>query len=379
MPTKKMHICFIITRGDSIGGAQIHVRDLASALKNDGFRVTVFTGTTGDFTDQLSRAQVPWEYFPQLIRPIRPIKDLKAIIAVSRRLKELKPDLISCHTAKAGMIGRIAGLSSRIPSLFTAHGWQFADGIPTAQAAAVLFIEKIVSKFCRRVITVSDYDYQLSLRKQAVNKKKLITIHNGLPWLELPHRWNSEPDTQDLQSKPCRLIMVARFQEQKDHDTLFRALAGLKELPWVLELVGDGPGMEKAKETVRHTGIEPRTTFSGQQPDVPCRLENSDIFLLITNWEGFPRSIIEAMRAGLPVIVSDVGGCRESVIDGKTGFLVPRGDDRTLRKRIEMLIKQPDLRRSMGIAGRVRYEAEFTFQKMYNETTKLYGEIVSVR
>jgi hypothetical protein len=80
----------------------------------------------------------------------------------------LKPDLVSTHTAKAGMVGRIAAFLSGNPGIFTAHGWQFADGIPEKQARAVLVIEKMVAPLCRKVITVSRYDFDLALKKKAV-------------------------------------------------------------------------------------------------------------------------------------------------------------------------------------------------------------------
>ncbi len=370
-----IHICFLITRGDSIGGAQIHVRDMAIALKSDGYEVTVLSGTSGDLTSQLDAADIRWEVVPRLIRPISPIRDLQAIFSVSYRLRKLKPDLLSCHTAKAGMVGRVSAYLSRVPSLFTAHGWQFADGIPDKQAKAVLLIEKITSSLCRKVITVSRYDFNLAIRKRAVKKEKLETIHNGLPWLDCFSGMQSCSVLE--RDAVCRLIMVARFQAQKDHAALFNALADLTDLSWNLELVGDGPGMEAEKARVHDLKLDSRINFTGQRLDVPERLERSDIYLLVSNWEGFPRSIIEAMRAGLPVISSDVGGCSESVIDGKTGYLVARGDVEALKASLSTLISDFGLRKRMGTEGRLLYENKFTFMTMYNKTVNLYHEILS--
>jgi len=380
-----MNICFLVTRGDSIGGAQIHVRDMAIALKADKHEVTVLTGTPGLLTDQLDSSAIPWIHIPALIRSISPLKDLKAIVSVCIWLHRLKPDLLSCHTAKSGMIGRIAAFISGVPVIFTAHGWQFADGIPKKQAMAVLIIEKLVAPLCRRVITVSDYDFTLALRKKAVNPKKMITIHNGLPWRDYQNNINLGTEAvspidevygkSDLK-QPCRLLMVARFQEQKDHPTLLKALVGLKGFNWLLELVGDGDGMDGLKEMAFELGLDSRIEFSGQQYDVPERMDRADIYLLITNWEGFPRSIVEAMRAGIPVISSDVGGCSESVHSGKTGYLVPRGNTEVLRKRIRELIIDQKLRQRMGRIGRVRYESDFTFRKMYEKTVAVYREVL---
>lgn len=366
-----MHICFLVTRGDSIGGAQIHVRDMALALHRDGHRVMVLTGVPGDMTSQLEAGGVEWKLVPSLVRPIRPVQDLKAVLATARILRQMKPDLLSCHTAKAGMVGRIAALLAGVPSIFTAHGWQFADGIPAGQARAVLGIERIVAHLCRRIITVSYYDYNLALRKNATRPEKMVIIHNGLPWRDSPSPNGTVRETEAT----CRLLMVARFQEQKDHETLLKALAGLSDLNWRLELVGDGPGMDTTREQAGELGIGDRIEFAGQRLDVPERMERADIYLLISNWEGFPRSIVEAMRASLPVIASDVGGCNESVAEGKTGFLVPRGDVGVLRERLSQLILNPEERRKMGNAGRARYEEEFTFRRMYERTLEVYREV----
>jgi glycosyltransferase involved in cell wall biosynthesis len=367
-----MHICFLVTRGDSIGGAQIHVRDMALALHRDGHQVTVLTGAAGDMTSQLEAGGVGWKLVSFLVRPIRPVQDLKAVLATARMLRRLKPDLLSCHTAKAGMVGRLAAFLAWVPSIFTAHGWQFADGIPAGQARAVLGIERIVAPLCRKIITVSHYDYDLALRKKAVRAGKMVTIHNGLPWRDTPSTSGALPEAE----APCRLLMVARFQEQKDHETLLKALAGLTDLNWRLELVGDGPGMDLTREQAGVLGIADRVEFSGQRLDVPERMERADIYLLISNWEGFPRSIVEAMRASLPVIASDVGGCNESVAEGETGFLVPRGDVGVLRERLLRLISKPEERRKMGMAGRARYEKEFTFRRMYERTLEVYREVL---
>jgi glycosyltransferase involved in cell wall biosynthesis len=85
---------------------------------------------------------------------------------------------------------------------------------------------------------------------------------------------------------------------------------------------------------------------------------------------------VEAMRASLPVIASDVGGCNESVAEGETGFLVPRGDVDSLRDRLLRLISKPEERRKMGMAGRARYEKEFTFRRMYERTLEVYREVL---
>ncbi|WP_279432263.1 glycosyltransferase [Caldanaerobacter subterraneus] len=176
--------------------------------------------------------------------------------------------------------------------------------------------------------------------------------------------------------EPVHLIMVARFEEQKDHILLLETLEELKDLSWTFELVGDGPLIGIVRERAEKLGISDKVQFSGACDDVPFRLAKAQIFILTSKWEGFPRSILEAMRAGLPVIASDVGGVKEAVIDGLTGYIIPRGDKEELKKRLKELILDSHKRIRFGLAGRKRYEEFFTFERMAKQTMEVYQEVI---
>jgi glycosyltransferase involved in cell wall biosynthesis len=171
--------------------------------------------------------------------------------------------------------------------------------------------------------------------------------------------------------------MVARFGAQKDHPTLFRALAGLQSHSWELDLIGDGPLRGEMESLAAGLGLGARVRFRGQRSDVDQILADAQVSLLATNWEGFPLSILEAMRAGLPVVASSVGGIDESVRDEENGYLVPRGDVDLLRDRIERLLASPDLRARMGISGRNRFEQEFTLDHSVNRTLAVYRDVLA--
>jgi len=364
MPTEPRSVLFVITRGDSIGGGQIHVRDLARALQTRGVRVAVAAGTVGALQAELDQTGIPHFRVPGLRRSINPLSDLVAITALRRHIRAFRPDLVSCHTAKAGLVGRAAAFLQGVPSVFTAHGWQFAEGIPVWQKAVVLTLEFVLARLARRVITVSGYDRDLALKYRLCVPSKIVLVHNGMPWLD-DRRTPSGADT-------VRLVMTARFQEQKDHATLLASLEPLEELPWALELIGDGPDKERWESWVRERGWTNRVRFSGQVLDVPARLQAADVFVLASLWEGFPRSILEAMRAGLPVVASDVGGVREAVT-GETGVVVPPRDAAALTGALRTLLADAALRRRLGSAGRARYEREFTFDAMLAKTLKVWS------
>src|SRR5438477_71778 len=122
----------------------------------------------------------------------------------------------------------------------------------------------------------------------------------------------------------------------------------------------------------KRLGLQDRVEFCGARTDVASILSRAQVMLLITNWEGFPITILEAMRAGLPVIVSDVGGTGESVTHEDTGLLVPPRDVTALRAALTKLLESPELRVRMGSAGRARYEKEFALSTMLRRTLGVY-------
>jgi glycosyltransferase involved in cell wall biosynthesis len=365
-------IAFLITRSDDIGGAQIHVRDLSTALRAAGHDVVVLAGTNGVLADELRARGVPFYSLHHLAREVGPLQDTRSITEVRTALREIQPDIISTHSTKAGFIGRIAGKTLGIPTLFTAHGWGFTDGRPPLQAFAFWAIERATAPWAARIITVCESDRAAAVRARVASGDRLVTIHNAMP--------DVDPSLRARPARsPARLVMVARLSRWKDQPTLLQALAGLGDLDWQLELVGDGPLRGQIEELVRNLGLTARVTFLGFRRDVPERLATAQVFLLISKWEGFPRSILEAMRAGLPVVASDVGGVRESVLEGTTGFVIPRGDTARLRECLRQLIASPQLRAGMGAAGRARYEEMFTFDRLVERTTKVYKSVLERR
>jgi len=173
------------------------------------------------------------------------------------------------------------------------------------------------------------------------------------------------------------IVMVARFATQKDPVVVLRATA---QLPFDFRLifVGDGPTKASVEAKARSLALDGKVSFLGDRSDVPELLAKAHVFALGTNWEGLPISILEAMRAGLPVVASDVGGVREEVVDGETGFVVPQGDADTMRERLRLLLAQPELRIRMGLAGRRRFEQLFSIAKMIEKTRNLYREVLRV-
>lgn len=362
-----MKILQIITLSE-LGGAQWMCANLIRGLRSKGWDVDVACYPDGWLDQQMTQAGVSVFALPHMCRPLHPFKDLQTIGDIHRLLKKGEYQLVHCHSSKAGLLGRLTAWINGTPSVFTAHGWGFKPGVPFVRRWLVWLSETLMALLSARIICVSHYDTLLARKYHVASQKTLITIHNGLEeqaQLAMPER------------QPAKLIMVARFQEPKDHSLLLRAFAALDAPHVELFLVGGGPQMTAAQELARELQILDRAHFLGDRIDVPDLLADSQLFVLLSRYEGLPISILEAMRAGLPVVASDVGGISEEVQDGITGFLVPAQDVQAATGALQTLLDDPQLRSEMGTAGRAKFLNEFTVERMLVQTEQVYKQILA--
>ncbi|MDH1262594.1 glycosyltransferase family 4 protein [Pseudomonas sp. GD03944] len=367
-----MKVVFVITRSDVMGGASVHLLDLAAGLQSRGYDITILVGGQGVFLQHARDRSLKCISLKHMIREIDLLVDVKAIFELHGVLKRLKPDLVHLHSSKAGIIGRLSAIGLTAPCIFTAHGWAFTEGVSPRRRFLYRVIERLIAPLAKRIITVSDYDRSLALAERVAPSSQLAVVHNGMP--DVPAEIRAQrAATGDV----VRFVMVARFEAPKDQAALLRAFASISPVRWHLELIGDGPQMQAAIDLAANLGFADNVTFSGACTDVSARLSTSDVFVLISHWEGLPLTILEAMRAGLPVIASDVGGVSEAVLEGNTGYLVKRDSTALLVERLELLLADAGIRRRMGEAGRHRYESEFTFSLMLDKTIAVYEEALS--
>ena len=190
-------------------------------------------------------------------------------------------------------------------------------------------------------------------------------VHNGIADVPFVR-------TLPVALQPPTLVMVARYEPQKDHEMLLEAMAELTHLDWQLTLVGEGEREAAVRDRVAALGLAERVHLLSGKTDVAQLLLGSQIFVLATKFEAFPISILEAMRAGLPVVASDVGGIAEAVGHEETGLLVPADDRGAMRDALARLISDPAMRCTLGEAGRARYLSRFTSDRMVEETLRVY-------
>jgi glycosyltransferase involved in cell wall biosynthesis len=360
-----MNLAFIVTRADDLGGVQVHVRDLCTGLAAQGHKVTVLAGGEGVFSEELSRVEVDFRSVARMAVPIHPLKDTHAFGAVARALRELRPDLVLAHGAKAGFLGRAAAALLGIPAVFTPHGWAISDRISPRQGRIFRILEKAAALATVRIVNVCEFERRLALEHGIAPREKMAVVYNGIP--DIPANLLARPAGQ-----PARLVMVARMAPPKDHTTLLRALAGLPAMSWTLDLIGDGPLEGAIRAAANELGIADRVRFLGFQSDIAPLLAGAQALALSSRFEAFPYAIVEAMRAGLPVVASRVGGIPEAVEDGVTGLLAPAGDAAALRQCLARIIAEPARRAQYGASARERFLERFTLDRMIRDTVRVY-------
>jgi len=369
-----MKILYLITKSER-GGAQTHLMQLARYFLSRGDKVAVMSASGGWLELQIRDLGGTFYSNTYLSNSLNPFMLWRAGREFMRAVDTFHPDIVSCHSTIAGLAGRFT-LRNNIPTVFTAHGWGFTGGIGLFRRVIVGIFEKIAVPFTSHIICVSDYDRRLAIRYRIVSSKKLITIHNGV---EFPENNVVKKERVPGREK-TQIIFVGRFSAQKDPILLLEAL---NELPdslrdrFELTMIGGGQKGSEIREFVETHSLSDRVRVLGSLPrhDVFSLLREADIFVLISHWEGFPRSILEAMSCGLPIIASDVGGVREAVTP-ECGILVNRGDQEGITQALIQLIENPEQRKSMGAESYKKARNDFALETMLKKTHDLYKEVL---
>jgi glycosyltransferase involved in cell wall biosynthesis len=363
----RVRITYVITRAET-GGSQMHVLDLLEALRFEA-DLDLVVGEEGFLTERARALGVPVTVFHELCPTVSPLKDIRAAARLIRHLRTTEPDLLHAHTSKAGILGRIAATATGTPAIFTAHTWAFAEGASFGWKLIGLPLERLAARFTTCIIHVSEANRRLALSRGVQASGMNVTIHNGI-------RQGTLRANPEIKKSCPQIAVVARFAHQKNHPLLIDALADVST-SYRLVLVGDGPTRASVEAAVAAKGLQQKVVFLGNREDVEQILAESDIFVLPSRWEGFPLTVLEAMRAGLPVVASDVGGVAEAVIDGYTGYLFAPNDGQALRTRIDKLLRDEVLRGELGGNGERRFQALFTRSRMIDAVRGVYQQVLS--
>ena len=352
-----MKITHVLVGGE-IAGGQIVALQLARAARDAGHEASFVSPSDGPFLDL-----VRGEGFEALVVPVSGALDLGAVLRLRRRLRGI--DVVHTHAHFAvNVVARIAGRLAGARILAHMHIENTFRPGPTRLLQIAL--DNATARLCFAIVAVSDATRGTLLR-QGYPADRLVTVHNGID-----AAGPAEPVR--LTDGPT-VIEVARLAEVKGQRIL---LAALPSLDANVVLVGRDLERGGAYETELHReaerlGVADRVVFAGQRDDVPGLLAGCDVLCLPSSVEGLPLVVLEAMAQGKPVVATAVGGTPELVVDGETGLLVPPGDAGALAGALERVLRDPELARRLGEAGRLRALGSFSLSETIERVLGLYA------
>ncbi|MFA6486026.1 MAG: glycosyltransferase family 4 protein [Candidatus Magasanikbacteria bacterium] len=368
-----MKILHLITKSE-LGGAQTHVAQLCNYFKMNGVDVVVMSYPGGWLEDEVNKIGV--KFFPNkyFSNSPNPIKIWLAAKEINKVLLSFAPDIVHCHGSAAGVLGRLV-VRGKIKTIFTAHGWSFNKGVPLWLKVFGVISEKICGFYTSKIIAVCNFVKEYGIKYRVAESDKFTVIYNGIEVVDgrsvAPLRVADNRGKQKI-----KMVFVGRLAAPKDPFILMEALAksAIKD-DVELSIIGSGPQDSRVAKQMNSLGLT-QVKLLGSLPrhQVFDILKQSDVFVLTTNWEGFPYAVLEAMSCGLPVIASDVGGIKE-MITPDTGILVKKGDANQLKMALEKLVLDSEMRRRMGDAAREKVINSFSLDKMFQETAKVYEEV----
>lgn len=324
----------------------------------------------------------------QIDRSIKPIKNIKTINNLTKLFKEEKPDIVHVHTPVASVLGRIAAKRAKVPiTIYTAHGFYFHENMSKFKYKLFLNIEKYMArKYTDFIFTQSKEDCETALENNFIAKNRILTIGNGV---DIWEKFNPRKiDTKEIDSlyeelkikKDDKIVtFIGRLVGEKGILDLLEAFNMIDDSRIKLLVVGNAAQGErdtKTKELLKKYRANENIVFTGHRKDISNILYITDIFCLPSYREGMPRSIIEAMAMESAVVATNIRGCREEVVDGETGYLIPVKSPVDIKEKILQLVRNDEKLENMKLNGRKRAELLFDEKKVVEKQLNIFESLL---
>ncbi|MFH0889361.1 MAG: glycosyltransferase family 4 protein [Planctomycetota bacterium] len=392
----KIKIVQVITRLIK-GGAQKICLDIVEGLSKDQYEIHLIsgpnTGTEGSLWQRANNIRnIHIKVIPQLVRNISPLCDLIALFRLYLYFSKIHPDIVHCHTSKAGFVGCVAAWLARVPIIiYLPQGHIFASGahIPNVSGNILklkLFylLTRFSSLLCTKIIAVNNTDKNEQIALRLAPPYKYEVIYNAIDTKICDAPCETSINACPIRDTPATnrypiLATAGRLSSEKGQVYLLEAVKLVKnKFPDVLLLViGDGPLRNTLETKVEQLDIKDNIRFLGMLENIIPALEKIDIFILPSLYESFGIVLLEAMAQAKPIIASNVGGIQDVVVHNQTGILVACANPEVLSMAIISLSNNKELARKMGLAGYERVNKLFRKEQMVNNFDDLYNRMVN--
>lgn len=302
--------------------------------------------------------------------------DTQLIIDIHNYIKQNKIDILHCHQYTPYVYGVLGALFTGCKVIFTEHGRFYPD----IRKQKRVIINPLLNKITHKITAISNATKNALVQYENFPEKDIEVVYNGIEINDDAIAIDKEEFKRSLNLPQDSMVLgtVARLDPIKNHLMMIK---GLKEIlikcpNTYLVIVGDGPERERLGELTESLGMKSHVIFTGFREDTAQFYSIFDIFLLTSFSEGTAMTLLESMAAGLPSIVTDVGGNPEITENNKTGFVIKSDDVNEYVDKACLLLGNESLRRSYGEAGKIRFSIMFTLKAMVDSYERIYREIL---
>lgn len=370
MTTRVAHVvtrCLAGAGGVAVRGA-IH-------LDSAEFESTLIAGSGGRQLDLARERGIRVILVPELVSPVSPRADPVALRRLSGLLEGM--DIVHTHSAKAGALGRLAGHRAGARLVHTLHGFPFHQFQSPVVRRGYLQIERRLSSLTDLYLATGTGVSVEAIRLGIARPERIRTIGPSVDDLLIPAtcQWRAHArDRLGLSAHEQVIGTVGRMDFQKAPEILIEAIARMRS-PSTLVWVGDGPLGEAARSTAARLGLTDRVHLLGDRSDVPELLPAFDVFAMASRYEGLPCVIVEAQRAGIPVVATTVNAVQDLVSPGETGLLVPPERPDLLASALDHALAHPELRRTWALEASRRLGNRYDASRLGEILTEVYRSL----
>lgn len=320
----------------------------------------------GPWVDDIRAAGIELYHVP-LRREISPLADLVALVRLVRLFRRLRPDIVHTHTPKANLVGRLAARLTRVPLVAaTEHGFYFY-GMTGAARWFWVMLARLGAAWSDVVFLYNREDVETACREGIVRPDRTVYVPGGLGVDLARFAPDQDPAAArralGLPREAPTVGIVGRLTWEKGYREFLRAAAQVRQAVPDCRFLAVGPADRQEdrdfRSFVMSLGLDDVVTFTGMRTDMPQVYAAMDVMCLPSYREGLPVVLMEAAAMGLPTVATDIRGCRDVVVDGVTGLLVPPRDHQAVAEALIRLLTDPARARAMGAAARKRAEEVF--------------------
>ena len=378
--TRKPKVLHLITLS-AVGGAQDNTFTTARLHDRARYEVHVACNPDGPWNERARASADFFHEIPALVTPIQPRNDITAFFQLLKLLRRERFDIVHTHTAKAGLLGRVAAWLTRVPIVVhTYHAFPFHDFMPRWRRRLFIALERLARPFTDSFITLSESDRRAGREHGILSWADSRTIYTGIDYQKIDAAADRDVTRNALgipQDQPV-IAMVGRLDRQKAPELLVDAFAQVaRSVPdALLVIVGDGELRPTIEAKISTLGLENRVRILGFRDDVPSIVRAADVFAFSSLWEAMGRAMVEAMLVGTPPVAPAIYGIPEVVKHGETGLLYDVGNVPQLAESLIQLLRTPAERARLGRNAQQLTRRLFDVREMVDRIEELYARLL---